>query len=262
MRAPCLLERYGGHRQAAGLELRIDRLRSVPCRRSTSTRAVHRAGCTGARSLRRSGDPSWHEATSNCCRCCATRALRHGQPAAGLRRTQRERATATPARWAAASTCGWSARGRMARGCRPSASAWPTGCDLDGEGPARRGVPADVRTSGTAAPTAGAAGGPARRVVRIIAGRWRGRRSRRPPAQRTRPTTDRVREAWMSTLQLDLPGPRVLDLFAGSGARSGWRPCHAAPATSPSWSAPAPAARAAVEHRQLGAGDETDGREG
>jgi 16S rRNA (guanine966-N2)-methyltransferase len=33
-----------------------------------------------------------------------------------------------------------------------------------------------------------------------------------------RPTLDSVREAWMSILQLDLPGARVLDLYAGSGA--------------------------------------------
>jgi 16S rRNA (guanine966-N2)-methyltransferase len=33
-----------------------------------------------------------------------------------------------------------------------------------------------------------------------------------------RPTGDRVREAWMSALQLRIPGARVLDLFAGSGA--------------------------------------------
>jgi 16S rRNA (guanine966-N2)-methyltransferase len=54
--------------------------------------------------------------------------------------------------------------------------------------------------------------------VRIIAGRWRGRNIAAPPGDRTRPTTDRVREAWMSALQHDLPGARVLDLFAGSGA--------------------------------------------
>jgi 16S rRNA (guanine966-N2)-methyltransferase len=34
----------------------------------------------------------------------------------------------------------------------------------------------------------------------------------------TRPTTDRVREAWMSIGAAHLPGARVLDLFAGSGA--------------------------------------------
>ena len=33
-----------------------------------------------------------------------------------------------------------------------------------------------------------------------------------------RPTADRVREAWMSILQNDLPDAAVLDLFAGSGA--------------------------------------------
>ena len=54
--------------------------------------------------------------------------------------------------------------------------------------------------------------------MRIIAGRWRGHTIAAPPGTKTRPTTDRVREAWMSALQLDLPGSRVLDLFAGSGA--------------------------------------------
>ena len=33
-----------------------------------------------------------------------------------------------------------------------------------------------------------------------------------------RPTLDRVREAWMSILQLEIPDSRVLDLYAGSGA--------------------------------------------
>jgi 16S rRNA (guanine966-N2)-methyltransferase len=54
--------------------------------------------------------------------------------------------------------------------------------------------------------------------VRIIAGQWRGRTISAPPGVHTRPTTDRVREAWMSVLQHDIPGARVLDLFAGSGA--------------------------------------------
>lgn len=39
-----------------------------------------------------------------------------------------------------------------------------------------------------------------------------------PADDRVRPTADRVREAWMSILQRELPGARVLDLFAGSGA--------------------------------------------
>jgi 16S rRNA (guanine966-N2)-methyltransferase len=54
--------------------------------------------------------------------------------------------------------------------------------------------------------------------MRIVAGRWRGRTIQPPPDHRTRPTADRVREAWLSALQFDLPGARVLDLFAGSGA--------------------------------------------
>jgi 16S rRNA (guanine966-N2)-methyltransferase len=54
--------------------------------------------------------------------------------------------------------------------------------------------------------------------MRIVAGEWGGRRIQAPPGRGTRPTTDRVREAWMSTVASHLPGARVLDLFAGSGA--------------------------------------------
>jgi 16S rRNA (guanine966-N2)-methyltransferase len=54
--------------------------------------------------------------------------------------------------------------------------------------------------------------------MRIVAGRWRGRRINPPDDSRLRPTADRVREAWMSIVQPHLPGARVLDLFAGSGA--------------------------------------------
>ena len=54
--------------------------------------------------------------------------------------------------------------------------------------------------------------------MRIVAGRWRGRTIDAPSGQGVRPTLDRVREAWMSILQKELPGARVLDLFAGSGA--------------------------------------------
>ena len=54
--------------------------------------------------------------------------------------------------------------------------------------------------------------------MRIIAGRWRGHTIQAPAGDRTRPTTDRVRDAWMSMMQPLLPDARVLDLFAGSGA--------------------------------------------
>lgn len=55
-------------------------------------------------------------------------------------------------------------------------------------------------------------------MTRIIAGEFGGRRLAVPRNRRIRPTADRVREAWMSILGPALPGARVLDLFAGSGA--------------------------------------------
>ena len=54
--------------------------------------------------------------------------------------------------------------------------------------------------------------------MRIVAGRWRGRRIRPPSDARVRPTADRVREAWMSIVNPYIVDARVLDLFAGSGA--------------------------------------------
>jgi 16S rRNA (guanine966-N2)-methyltransferase len=54
--------------------------------------------------------------------------------------------------------------------------------------------------------------------MRIVAGRWKGRRLVVPPGRAVRPTADRVREAWMSIVQPWLAEARVLDLFAGSGA--------------------------------------------
>ena len=53
--------------------------------------------------------------------------------------------------------------------------------------------------------------------MRIVAGEWRGRKLK-VPAGSVRPTADRVREAWMSIVHALLPGARVLDLCAGSGA--------------------------------------------
>ena len=55
-------------------------------------------------------------------------------------------------------------------------------------------------------------------TVRIIAGRWRGTRLPVPDRPGLRPTSDRVRETLFNWLQPMLPGARVLDLFAGSGA--------------------------------------------
>ncbi len=55
-------------------------------------------------------------------------------------------------------------------------------------------------------------------MTRIIAGELGGRRLVLPADVRVRPTADRIREAWMSIVAPSLPGSRVLDLFAGSGA--------------------------------------------
>ncbi len=58
-------------------------------------------------------------------------------------------------------------------------------------------------------------------MTRIIGGAARGRRLKTPTGIRTRPTSDRVREALFSALESELgtlAGARFLDLFAGSGA--------------------------------------------
>lgn len=58
--------------------------------------------------------------------------------------------------------------------------------------------------------------------MRIIAGAFKGRIISPVPGSSTRPTTDRVREAWASTVNSALPQGfadiNVLDAFAGSGA--------------------------------------------
>jgi 16S rRNA (guanine966-N2)-methyltransferase len=54
-------------------------------------------------------------------------------------------------------------------------------------------------------------------TLRVVAGRYKGRRLRAPAGRATRPTADRVREALFSILG-PVEGLGVLDLFAGSGA--------------------------------------------
>lgn len=54
--------------------------------------------------------------------------------------------------------------------------------------------------------------------IRIIAGRWRGRRLVFPAVTNLRPTGDRVRETLFNWLQPVIDGAHCLDLFAGSGA--------------------------------------------
>ena len=54
--------------------------------------------------------------------------------------------------------------------------------------------------------------------MRVIAGEARGRSLEAlPGTDVTRPTLSQVKEAMFSIVQFDLPGARVLDLYAGSG---------------------------------------------
>ena len=54
-------------------------------------------------------------------------------------------------------------------------------------------------------------------MMRIITGKARGVRLATLEGEATRPTTERVKEALFSTIQFDIEGRSVLDLFAGSG---------------------------------------------
>jgi 16S rRNA (guanine966-N2)-methyltransferase len=79
------------------------------------------------------------------------------------------------------------------------------------------------RTHSRSLQEGGAKGAVSRRLrtskeMRIVGGRFRGRRLVVPKDARVRPTADRVREAWMSIVGPSLPDARVADLYAGSGA--------------------------------------------
>lgn len=54
-------------------------------------------------------------------------------------------------------------------------------------------------------------------MMRIITGKARGVKLATLQGDHTRPTSERTKEAVFSTLQFDLAGASVLDLFAGSG---------------------------------------------
>jgi 16S rRNA (guanine966-N2)-methyltransferase len=55
-------------------------------------------------------------------------------------------------------------------------------------------------------------------MLKITGGDFRGRILQVPHHQKTRPTLGKLRQALLNSLQRELPGARVLDLFAGSGA--------------------------------------------
>ena len=54
-------------------------------------------------------------------------------------------------------------------------------------------------------------------MVRVTAGRFRGRRLAGPDGAWMRPTGDRVKQCIYNVLQDVVPGARVVDLFAGTG---------------------------------------------
>ena len=54
--------------------------------------------------------------------------------------------------------------------------------------------------------------------MRIVAGRYRGRKLTPPSDDSVRPTTDMIKETVFNILQWNVEGALVLDLFAGSGA--------------------------------------------
>ena len=53
--------------------------------------------------------------------------------------------------------------------------------------------------------------------MRVITGSARGVRLKTPDGLKTRPTSDRVKEALFSAIQFEVQGARFLDLFAGTG---------------------------------------------
>lgn len=57
-----------------------------------------------------------------------------------------------------------------------------------------------------------------RNKLRIIGGKWRGRKLDFPSVEGLRPTGDRIRETLFNWLAAATPGAHCLDLFAGSGA--------------------------------------------
>ncbi len=54
--------------------------------------------------------------------------------------------------------------------------------------------------------------------MRVIAGAWKGRRLRTPSWEGLRPTSDKLRETLFNVVAARVPGARVLDGYAGTGA--------------------------------------------
>ena len=54
--------------------------------------------------------------------------------------------------------------------------------------------------------------------MRIIAGKYRGKKLKEFNLNTTKPTLDRVKESIFNLIQFDVAGAKVLDLFSGTGA--------------------------------------------
>ena len=54
-------------------------------------------------------------------------------------------------------------------------------------------------------------------MIKIITGAAKGKKLETLPGEATRPTSQRIKEAIFSSIQFDIEGRRVLDLFAGTG---------------------------------------------
>ncbi|MGN0771185.1 MAG: 16S rRNA (guanine(966)-N(2))-methyltransferase RsmD [Christensenellales bacterium] len=53
--------------------------------------------------------------------------------------------------------------------------------------------------------------------MRVVSGKYRGRKIESPKGNEVRPTSDKVKENVFNTIQFDVPGSCFLDLFCGSG---------------------------------------------
>jgi len=53
--------------------------------------------------------------------------------------------------------------------------------------------------------------------LRIVGGKWRGRKLETPKGEDIRPTTDMVKESIFNIIQFETEGAKVLDLFCGTG---------------------------------------------